>query len=118
MSRETRAPRAFWAICALLTALLLASPGASQAPDDSDKAKASPVDAAVERQDDDAKASGADEDGDDSADRVTDAGGVDSEMPEEAVQDPDIEEIVVEGTQTESLAEAPIAVTQFSAMDI
>ncbi len=123
MRLETRAQRAFWVICALLAALLLASPGASQAPDDSD---ASPTDSAVEGKDDDAEDSDAEEEDDsaeaDSAgvdDEPAPEGGVDQELLRgAAVEDLDIEEILVEGTQTEGLAEVPIAVTQFSATDI
>jgi outer membrane receptor protein involved in Fe transport len=93
MRLETRAQWAFWLTCALLTALLLASPGATQAPDDSDT---SPADALVDGADDHAEESD----------------------PKAQEDDSNIEDRIVMGTRREGLAELPIALTQFSATDI
>ena len=93
MRLETRAQRAFWAICALLTALFLASPGATQAPDDSDTSSA---DAPVDGEDDNAEDSDAEGEEDDSADRKAGAGAVDEEPARGAALDPDIENIIVD----------------------
>jgi outer membrane receptor protein involved in Fe transport len=113
MTLETRAQRAFWAICALLTALLFAAPGATQAPDDSNDPDTSLADAPVDG-DDDAEES--EDEGE--ADDENPVGGVDRGMLDGSRLDPDIENIIVEGIQTEGLADVPIAVTQFSATDI
>ncbi len=119
MTLETRAQRSFWAICALLTALLLASPGATQAPDDSSDPDTSLADVPVDGADEDREHEDTEEsDADGEAEDEEPAGGVDQELFDGAALDPDIENIIVEGMQTEGLAEVPIAVTQFSATDI